>query len=234
MPFKLILPYHFLQKLKLIDNMIFLLAGLPKESYKILLEIFHSFECRVANKKHSSQSTPTCRGSNFRELRNLNNDTVQALLVRVCDGDIPLRHLNQECKKNKRLQKLKQAFATEVGEDSWEKAMHKYPRYATEAALERFLAVPKLAGSILTAFQQYCSRAIRTAATAAPPEGCQSSQCLELSVNGSTYFGIHLALSPEDITYQGMATFIPQFTGFPLIIMRLAGHSKQEVRVYVC
>jgi len=189
--------------------MIFLLAGLPKESYKILLEIFRSFEYRVANKKHSSQSKPTCRGSNFRELCNLDNDTVQALLVRVCDGNILLRHLNQECKKIKRLQKLKQAFATEVGEDSWEKAMHKYPRYATEAALERFLVVPKLAGSILTAFQQYCSRAIRTAATAAPPEGCQSSQCLELSVNGSTYFGIHLALSPEDITYSGNGHLYP-------------------------
>ena len=85
--------------------------------------------------------------------------------------------------------------------------MHKYPRFATEAALERFLAAPKLTGSILTAFQQYCSRAIWTA-TAAPPEGCQSSQSLELSVNGSTYFGIHLALSPEDITSPSSLVFL--------------------------
>ena len=64
---------------------------------------------------------------------------VQALLVRVRDDGILLRHLNQECKTVKRLQKLKQAFATEVGEDPWEEAMHKYPRYATGAALECFL-----------------------------------------------------------------------------------------------
>ena len=198
--------------------MIFLLVY-QRRATRYYWRSFAVLSVQVANKKHSSQSKPTCRGSNFWELRNLDNDMVQALLVRVRDDGILLRHLNQECKTVKRLQKLKQAFATEVGEDSWEEAMHKYPHYATEAALERFLAAPKLAGSILTAFQQYCSRAIRTAATAAPPEGCQSSQCLELSVNGSTYFGIHLALSPEDITYQGMATFIPQFTGFPLIIM---------------
>lgn len=212
--------------------MIFLLAGLPKESYKLLLEIFCSFENRVTNKKNpSSQSKPNCRGSNFRELRNLDDDTVHALLLRVRDDDLTLSRLNQECKKVKRLQKLKQSFASEVGEESWEEAMNKYPRYATEAALERFLAAPKLAGSILSAFQQYCSRAIRTATTA-PPEGCQSLQGVELSINGSTYFGTHLALSPEDITYQGIATFLPQCSGFPLVIMRLAGHSEQEVHIY--
>ena len=221
--------FSVLQKLKLIDNMIFLLASLPKESYNTLLKIFENYEhSRAGNKKSTSASKHDCRGSNFRELRGLNSDIVHNLLVQVCNGEISLSHLNKECKRRKRLQKLKEAFANEVGEESWEQASHKYPRYATEAALERFVEAPRLTGPILTAFQQYCSRAIRTS-TSAPPKECESSQCVELTVQGSTYFGIHLVLAPENVTYQGMATFIPQFSGFPLVIMRVAGHSEQKV-----
>ncbi len=220
-----------LQKLKLTDNMIFLLAGLPKESYTLLLEIFISYEQSINSKKYqTAQSKPDCRGSNFRELRNLDSASVSTLLAQVRDGEIALSHLNKECKKIKRTEKLKHMFATEVGVESWEQAVHKFPRHATDAALERFIAAPKLAGPVLAAFQQYCSRAIRMA-TSAPPEGCRSSQGVELTIGGSTYCGIHLALTPDDITYQGIVTVIPQCSGFPLVIMHLSGHTDEEVGV---
>lgn len=93
----------------------------------------------------------------------------------------------------------------------------------------RFLTAPKLTGPTLAAFQQYCSRAVRTAASAPPPQGCRSSQAVEVTVSGSVYYGIHLALPPEDITYQEIAAHLPQFTGFPLVFMRLAGLTNQKV-----
>lgn len=181
------------------------------------------------------QAKPDCRGSNFRELRNLDSSTVHSLLVKVRDGHLSLNFLNKECKRVKRMLKLKQVFASEVGANSWEQAAQAYPRHATEAALERFLAPAKLSGPTLTAFQQYCSRAVRTAATAPPPAGCCSTQTVEVTQNGSTYYGTHLALLPEEITYQEITTHLPQFTGFTLVFMRLSGHSSQKVqRWHIC
>lgn len=225
-------PFLLIQKLKLTDNMVYLLAGLPSESYKILREIFEKYEqgSKLNTKKPGTQAKPDCRGSNFRELRNLDNSAVHALLVRVRDGDLPLSQLSKEAKQKKQMHKLKQTFACEVGAESWEQATQAYPHYATEAGLMRFLTAPKLTGPTLVAFQQYCSRAVRTAASAPPPQGCRSSQAVEITVNSAVYYGIHLAFPPEDITYQEIAAHLPQFTGFPLVFMRLAGLTDQKVR----
>lgn len=56
------------------------------------------------------------------------------------------------CKKIKKMLKLKQQFAKEVGVKSWEEAEQQYPRFANEAALELFASAQKLAGPILAAF----------------------------------------------------------------------------------
>ena len=44
----------------------------------------------------------------------------------------------------------------------------------------------------------------------------------------------HQSIKYTKYKYALDAPYLPQFSGFPLVIMRLAGHSKQEVRVYVC
>ena len=65
--------------------MIFLLAGLPTESYKILQQIFTIYEEQKS--KHAAQSEvrakPDCRGSNFRELRNLKSSVIHSVLLKV-------------------------------------------------------------------------------------------------------------------------------------------------------
>lgn len=165
-----------MQKLKSTDNMIFLLADLPRRSYKALREIFASYEeSGKGTKKHSTEK-PDCRVSNFRELRNPVSSTIQELLIKVCEGHIALNLLNKECKQIKQMDRVKPLFAREVGADSWEHAAQTYPQHTMKAALKHCLAVPKLAGPALLAFQQHCSRAVRTVATALPPQWCHSSQ----------------------------------------------------------
>ena len=219
--------------MKLIDNMVFYLASLPTETYKIVIRIFEMYEnSRMSgSKKRSSQYKPDCPGANFRELRSLDSHTVSTLLTEVENEELSLSHLNKACKKIKKMLKLKQQFAKEVGVKSWEEAEQQYPRFASESALERFASAPKLAGPILAAFQQYCSRTIR-AATTAPFDSCQATQSIELTVDGRSYHGMHLAMAPEDLTFQGLTTLLPQFPGFPLVIMRLSGRSDQEVSFF--
>ena len=155
-----------MQKLKLMDNMTCLLAGLATESYKVLQQIFNNYAGRSKSSKKiptQDNAKPDCHGSNFYELRNLDSSTVHSLLVKVQDGLLNLNHLNMECKREKWMHKLKQTFASEVGVETREQAVQAYPRLATEAALECFLAAPSLSGPNLSAFQQYCSKAVHTA-----------------------------------------------------------------------
>ena len=105
---------------------------------------------------------------------------------------------------------------------SWEEAEQKYPRFANEAALERFVSAPKLAGPILAAFQQFCSRAIR-AATASQLDSSEGTQSVQLSVDGGSYHGVHLAMAPED-----SRPSCHSFQGFHSLL-RLTGRSDLEV-----
>ena len=67
--------------MKLTDNMIFLLAGLPRESYQVVQKIYQKYEAQGAGSIKTSK--PDCKGCNFRELRNLDVPMVHTLLVKV-------------------------------------------------------------------------------------------------------------------------------------------------------
>ena len=110
--------------------MILSLASLPSPTYELLLKIFRKYE---KEKKQSGKPTkPDCRGANFRELRNLDNETVHSLLLKVEAEKMPLSALNTECKRVKKMRKLKETFANEVGVGSWEEASTNFPSFATE------------------------------------------------------------------------------------------------------
>lgn len=63
--------------------MILLLASLPKRSYDVLLKIYDEFEQTGNNSRQALKAKSDCRGSLFRELRNLDKDVVHDLLVKV-------------------------------------------------------------------------------------------------------------------------------------------------------
>ena len=129
-----------MQRTQLINN-IFFLAALPPASYALLQKIYRKYE--EAKKTSTRHAKPDCRGSNFRELRNLEESTVFSMLQRVAN-DMMLNELNHECKRVKSMLKLKEAFKNEVGEHTW-------PDFATESRLVRFSG--KLEGPTLLAFQ---------------------------------------------------------------------------------
>ena len=76
-----------MQKTQLINNMILFLASLPPAAYTALQAVYRKYEEAKKTTKHSK---PDCRGSNFRELRNLDSTTVQTMLQQVATGDLML------------------------------------------------------------------------------------------------------------------------------------------------
>ena len=208
--------------------MIFSLASLPSSTYEILLKIFRRYE---GEKKQPAKPTkPDCRGANFRELRNLDDETVHNLLKKVEEEEIPLSSLNAECKRLKKMKKLKESFTSEVGASSWEEAASKYPSFATEQNLERYLSSSKLSGPVLAAFQQFCRRAITSQVPVTLGSSSQSMlQVLTQTMEGKEYHSIHIKLPPADLTYGDMAAILPQNPGFPLILGSFCGRTTDEV-----
>ena len=93
--------------------MIFFLASLPPPTYETLLKIFRKYK---GEKKQPAKPTkPDCRGANFRELRNLDSNTVHNLLEKVEAEEMSLSSLNAECKRLKKMRQLKETIASEVG-----------------------------------------------------------------------------------------------------------------------
>ena len=67
--------------------------------------------------------------------------------------------MNTECKRVKKMRKLKGSFASEVGVGSWEEAFTKFPSFATKQNLEHYLSSSKLSGPA------FCKRAITSVAS---------------------------------------------------------------------
>lgn len=144
--------------------------------------------------------------------------------------EIPLSSLNAECKRLKNMRKLKESFTNEVGATSWEEATSKYPSFATEQNLERYLSSSKLSGPVLAAFQQFCRRAVTSQVPLTPRNNSQSVlQILTQTMEGKEYHSVHIKLPPPDLTYGNIADILPQNPGFPLIVGSFCGRTTNDV-----
>lgn len=95
--------------------MIFFLASLPNETYKVLQEVYQQYEggklVRVPKSKCSSADVKLdCRGSNFKGLRNLDNHIVTDILKKMANKDIPFTTIGSYCKEIKNMRQLKEEF----------------------------------------------------------------------------------------------------------------------------
>ena len=213
-----------MQKTQLINNMIFFLATLPPASYALLQKVYRKYE--EAKKTSTRHAKPECRGSNFRELRNLEESTVFSMLQRVANDDMMLNELNHECKRVKSMLKLKEAFKNEVGEHTWEEAAQKYPDFATESRLVRFSG--KLEGPTLLAFQQYCRSAI-SSTSSSRSERNTSTQILSKEIEGQLFQCHQIKETPESLTYGTVCEALHGISGLSLVICRFTGQPTTEV-----
>ena len=145
--------------------MIFFLASLPNETYKVLQEVYQQYEggklVRVPKSKCSSADVKLdCRGSNFKGLRNLDNHIVTDILKKMANKDIPFTTIGSYCKEIKNMRQLKEEFTWLVGASSWENAQELYPEFASESVLERkFKGIPFTKD--MPAMTNFCQKAMR-------------------------------------------------------------------------
>ena len=121
------------------------------------------------------------------------------------------------------MRQLKETFASEVGASSWKESASKYSRFATEENLEHYLSTTKLSGPVLTAFQQFCRRAIISEVSVSLGSNSQSvsqDTGTHTTTEGNVYHNIHLAET------------LPQNPGFSVILGSFCGRINDEVLIH--
>ena len=165
------------------------------------------------------------------------------------EGHLRLNELNRECKKIKKMTKVKQTFAKELGVEHWEDAVEAYPQYADEryclipkcftiiqhlfySALQRFVpSTSNLSGSALAALQQYCRKAMQSTAGSSVPANCpEETQVVKVTNQNGPVFGFNLAMKPMDITYHKISSMILNFPGLQAVIFKFDSFFDQQVR----
>lgn len=91
-------------------------------------------------------------------IRSLSKEDQCSLLQRVVELDLSLSELQVEANKIKQQSALKVAFVKLTNVQSWEEAQEKFPHFATEHQLERFVHID-LKKSIPKTFANFCHRA---------------------------------------------------------------------------
>lgn len=151
------------------DATIFFLASLPQQAYRVLLQLFELYENGNIKSQVISRSKQgignvqlDCKGINFRPLRNLDDDTVVNLLMKVVNGEWSLPEMGKECAMIKKRRNIQQAFLSQLALLNWEEAVEKYPQYTNTKAIDQFLPLNFQKG-IPQQFLDFCQRAVRQA-----------------------------------------------------------------------
>ena len=103
--------------------------------------------------------TCTHRGSLFRGLRNLEEDTVYEMLLKVKSKEVLITNLNNECKRIKNLAALQKALCQSMGVECWEEVREKFPGLTSPQNMEKLLHIPPSSAE----FQHYCMKVARLA-----------------------------------------------------------------------
>lgn len=155
-----------LQRKKLEENLIFFLAGLSRDNYEKLTQIFSLYEAgqlsRLAkSKKGLFSGGVDCAPSNFKGLRNLSDDTISVVLDKVISKDLEIKKLNIACKVVKETKKMKIEFARETGVKDWAEAQQAFPYHATDDRLEQYAGRAFTSKGVASAeFIGFCRKAV--------------------------------------------------------------------------
>ena len=239
--------------------MVFFLASLSNDAYKALQDVYSLYEdgklVKVPKSKLGTMDSKLdCRGSNFKGLRNLENNTVTDLLKKVASKEIPFTSIASVCKELKNKQKLKEEFVRLVGATSWEEAEELYPEYANENVLERkFKGIPF--AKDMPSMVHFCQKAMRyivytkilikvyyltdyfvvcrcNRSSVMPREIETLTNFVSYDEDGIKACAGFFPLSPTSLSFSDLERVIPSFPGFALTLLHLPATSGfEEVRM---
>ena len=150
------------------DGLIFYLATLPSATFAVAAIIFQLYSKgklkgqKVPRSKKNVQSSPLdLKGSNFRCLRGVPENSVHELLTEVKEGKLTLQELSSECHSIKQLAKIQVGFMKATNSNSWEEAQEQFPEFTTSEKLEPFKRLSFTGSTLPEQFMTFCRAAMK-------------------------------------------------------------------------
>ena len=103
-------------------------------------------------------SKPEFKQQYFAPIRALDEDVQVELLTKLIDGEISLQELKGEADKVKQIRALHVAFLRLTNTKTWDEAQQKFPHFATDVQMEKFMLC-NLKKSVPKTFLDFCQRA---------------------------------------------------------------------------
>ena len=141
---------------------IFYQASLPKKVWDLAVDVMDRFEkAKLKDQKlRSAMATakPDFKQQYLAPIRCLNYEDQCFLLERCKNGHISLKEMKNEASSLKKMYSLKNGFVKLTNSRNWEDAVIKFPRYACEAELRKFITFD-IVKEFPQPFINFCKRA---------------------------------------------------------------------------
>lgn len=151
--------------------MVFHLASLPTPTFDHVRSIYEQYAHgslkgqKISKAKQASAKQPDLKGSNFKCIRNIDLDTVHALLSEVSQGKISLADFASECTSVKQVGKVQAGFVKATNCESWDDARSKFPLFTTPQQLEPFKLLNFNGPTLPQELMRFCQNAMKKAST---------------------------------------------------------------------
>ena len=193
---------------------IFYQAALPKRVWNMAIEVMDLFENAKLKGQKLNLSTlltkPEFKQQYLAPIRRLNEHDQCTLLQEVINGGCSLADLKMKAGEIKQMNALQAAFLRLTNTETWEEAQEKYPLFASDAQLRKFLKVD-LNKSVPQSFIDFCTRAKLSEAQSETPSGPV--------VKLGTSVGYVLSAKITELSGQTVKAIYPEFRGANLSIV---------------
>ena len=188
------------------------------------MDLFERFELTGQTRSLTNLvSKPEFRQNYLTPIRKLAKEDQCFMLQKVIDGTYSLAELKTKAAEMKKLMLLKKAFVQCTSSRTWENAVQKFPFYASDDQLKRFIRVD-LQKEIPQSFMDFCRRA-------KGEEGVAGSHN---SVSCDKAVGVAIDTKVSELNAQKIKQVFPCFYGAKLSIITCAEVSTIFKRLFIC
>ena len=194
-------------------------ASLPKAVWDVALDVMNAFE-KVKLKDQrlkvsSAVSKPEFKQQYLAPIRSLEPQEQIFLLLKCKNGEISLSELKKEANSLKQLAALKKNFVKLTNSNNWEDAVARYPQFACESEMKKFIALD-LSKGIPKSFLDFCKRAKSTADTGVTSS---DSSVDHTFVQYGNIVGYALKHNPLELSGLVITNMFPAFQGADMIVV---------------